>query len=963
MVKLVEPAASADDHDALRRHEDAAFIVLTVVIGAVVGLVVSAFIVVTETLGAALLPETSSPWRRLLVPTAGALITGTLLARVVPAARGSGIPQTKTALELHDGFISLRTAVGKFFCSSLSLASGIALGREGPSVQVGSGIASVLGQRLGVGPSRLRRLVPVGASAAVAAAFNTPVAAVLFTLEEVVGNLHAPVIGSIVLSSATAWMVMRSLLGDEPLFHVPAYHLVHPIEFVLYAVLGLAGGLVSVTFVKLLLGLRARFRRLPARTVWGQPAIGGLLIGLVGMLVPAVLGVGYNHVGEALNGRMALGAMALLLGLKLMATAVGYASGNAGGIFGPSLFLGAMLGGTVGSIGHGWLPDYTAGAGTYALVGMGAAFAGIIRVPFTSVVMIFEITRDYTIVVPVMIANLISYFVSARLQPEPIYEALLHQDGVRLPNRREPQDSGLVVGTAMEPPDLEFAPDETLGRVSARVAEAPPPAASSRAPEETDRRPLGWPVVRGDTFAGWLTPPQLADAVRRFGPDARLADVPGLVPPDGEHPPHVHPDDSLDRTLRRMADSQLAMLPVIGRTEPASLLGVVSFAGIVRTYRSVRPLSDREDDDAPRVPARTFLFRLAAVVTLLLALSGWFAYRYRVERAAQARQALRTGQSLAAQQRWSEAIEQMRVALAGTGDNEARVALADALLALGRRDEAEIYFREAARTDPASGPAQLGLARSAAARGDIEGAALAYGRAVSGNWPEDPAGRRRTTHLEFSDALARAGRADQAMAQLLEIDLPPGTPPAFRLIVGNRFLTAGDAARAATIFASLAAADPSLAAAHAGLGEARLARGDDRRALDAFRQAARLSPADGHIRQRVRQCEWLLTADPKAARLSSSQRYERSRTLLRTVVDQTAACAAAGGSDAAATALQARLAVAQRQLSEKGRPASFQDATDAATDLAAELWQARPAACAGGDLSDALDLLLRRLQR
>jgi CIC family chloride channel protein len=211
----------------------------------------------------------------------------------------------------------------------------------------------------------------------------------LFSLEEVTGNLHAPVLGSVVLGSATSWMVLRLLLGNEPLFHVPQYRVVHPLEFGIYAVLGVMGGLVSVAFVKTLLGLRARFLRMPERSRWAQPVAGGLLVGLLGWFVPQVLGVGYGFVGDALNGKMALQLMAMLVLLKVLASATCYGSGNAGGIFGPSLFIGAMLGGAVGSVAHHFLPGHTAAPGAYALVGMGTAFAGIIRVPMTSVIMIF----------------------------------------------------------------------------------------------------------------------------------------------------------------------------------------------------------------------------------------------------------------------------------------------------------------------------------------------------------------------------------------------------------------------------------------------------------------------------------------------------------------------------------------------------------------------------------------------
>src|SRR5271157_2520645 len=406
----------------LRQREDQVFLVLALVIGALTGLVVVAFILLTERMGMRLYPVGGAPWRRLLFPVVGSLGIGYLLYRYFPDARGSGVPQTKAALFAREGRITLRTVLGKFFCTSATLASGIPLGREGPSVQVGAGIGSVLGRLVGLRSEQVKNLIPVGAAAAIAAAFNTPLAAVLFALEEIMGDLHAPVIGAVVLASATSWMVLRVFLGNNPLFKVPQYQLVHPAEFAVYAVLGVAGGLVSVAFTKLLLGIRERFLRLPQNTVWFQPVAGGLLVGLMGLFVPQVLGVGYGYVGDALNGNMALKLMALLVVLKLFAVTTSYASGNAGGIFGPALFLGAMLGGTVGTVAHRLLPAHTATAGAYALVGMGAVFAGIVRAPMTSVVMIFEMTQDYAVIVPLMIANLVSLFISSRLQRQPIYD-------------------------------------------------------------------------------------------------------------------------------------------------------------------------------------------------------------------------------------------------------------------------------------------------------------------------------------------------------------------------------------------------------------------------------------------------------------------------------------------------------------------------------------------------------------
>src|SRR6266403_1451350 len=297
----------------LRDREEHVFLILTLLIGALVGMTVVAFILLTERFGARLYPSGGAAWRRLLVPVVGSLGMGFLLYRFFPDARGSGVPQTKAALFARGGRISLGTVFGKFFCTSATLACGIPLGREGPAVQVGAGIASVLGRKLGLRPEKVKALVPVGAAAAIAAAFNTPLAAVLFALEEVVGDLHAPVLGSVVLASATSWAMLRLLLGNDPLFEVPQYQLVNPAEFALYAVLGVAGGLISAAFTRLLLGLREKFLAAPRKTVWFQPVVGGLLVGLIGWFVPQNLGVGYKYVGDALNGHMVWKVMALLL--------------------------------------------------------------------------------------------------------------------------------------------------------------------------------------------------------------------------------------------------------------------------------------------------------------------------------------------------------------------------------------------------------------------------------------------------------------------------------------------------------------------------------------------------------------------------------------------------------------------------------------------------------------------------
>jgi CIC family chloride channel protein len=405
----------------------------------------------------------------------------------------------------------------------------------------------------------------VAAAAAIAAAFNTPLAAVLFALEEVVGDLHAPVLGSVVLASATSWGMLRLLLGNNPLFKVPQYQLVNPWEFVIYAVLGVAGGLVSVAFSKLLLGMREKFLNFRKWTIPFQPVVGGVVVGLMGWFVPQVLGVGYEHVGAVLNGGMALRLMLLLLVLKLFAVTVSYASGNAGGIFGPSLFLGAMLGGAIGTVAHNYLPEYVATPGAYALVGMGTAFAGIVRAPMTSVVMIFEITRDYAVIVPLMISNLVSFFIASRLQKQPIYEALARQDGIHLPTAETRLHEGhRHVILAMRPAKEVLLADMTVQQALELI----------RSSEST-----AWPVSDERGLIGILTFGRLQQASTAGSEPKRLKEL-----MDGGDFPHVHVDHSLSMALERMGASQVNAIPVVSRADVHKLEGMVTLKDVLAIY-------------------------------------------------------------------------------------------------------------------------------------------------------------------------------------------------------------------------------------------------------------------------------------------------------------------------------------------------------------------------------------------
>ncbi len=547
----------------LHLSENRLFLLLSVIIGALTGLAVVAFILTTERVGMRVYPVGSAPWRRFAFPVVGSLVIGYLLWRFFPDARGSGVPQTKAALFARDGKITLRTVLGKFFCTSATLASGIPLGREGPSVQVGAGIASVIGRFLGLRSDQVKRLIPVGAAAAIAAAFNTPLAAVIFALEEIMGDLQSTVIGAVVLASATAWMVLRVSLGNQPLFQVPAYKLVSPAEFTLYAVLGVVGGIVSAAFAKLLLAQRAFFLRMPRRYAWAHPLAGGLLVGLMGLVVPQVLGVGYGYVGQVLNNNLAFKVMLLLVVLKLFAVTTAYGSGNAGGIFGPALFIGAMTGGVVGTIAHHFFPLSTALPGAYALVGMGAVFAGVVRAPMTSVLMIFEMTQDYAVIVPLMIANMISLYVASRLQHEPIYEALAVQDGIHLPAGNSRDNGQRRISTVMQPAGSALSSESTVQQILLELR-----SSSSRT----------WLVADPDGVIGVLSRQRLEHASAETS-DKKLAD---LIDPLAF--PHVHADQGLDLALERMGSNHVDLLPVVNRANIHKLEGIVTLKVVLEAY-------------------------------------------------------------------------------------------------------------------------------------------------------------------------------------------------------------------------------------------------------------------------------------------------------------------------------------------------------------------------------------------
>jgi CIC family chloride channel protein len=433
---------------------------LTVIVGCLSGLAAVLFHQSIDFLNARLLdPTLSKPFglRILLLPlllvVVGAFV-GLLLDRVVPFARGSGIPEVKTAYVFGPGAqLSLRTVVGKFVLGAVSIGAGFSLGREGPTVQICSAIGAAVGKAARQPARVVKALISVGAAAGIAAAFNTPIAAITFAMEEVIGDLDHQLVGAIVVASVAAAVVERAMLGGRPSLLVPGYSLGDWRELFAYALLGGFAGLAAVAFVSGTLHLRGFVRRL-ALPGWAKPAIGGVVMGAIGLALPQTLGIGYPTLSSALLGQLSWQRMTALGAGKIAATVASYGWGLSGGIFSPTLFMGAMLGGAVAHMVHPFAGPTAETVGSFALVGMGAFFAGAIRAPITSILIIFEMTGDYAIILPLMISNMISYTVAARLQPVPIYDALLRQDGVPMPEHGARNDlRTITVDQAMRPVD------------------------------------------------------------------------------------------------------------------------------------------------------------------------------------------------------------------------------------------------------------------------------------------------------------------------------------------------------------------------------------------------------------------------------------------------------------------------------------------------------------------------------
>jgi CIC family chloride channel protein len=517
-------------------------------------------------------------------PAMGGLLAGLALTHAFPAARGSGIPQVKAAYAVQTERLRLRDGAAKFIITSLQIGSGASLGREGPTVHMCAALASALGRWFALSPRSVRRLLPVGAAAGVAAAFNAPIAAVTFTVEEIVGTLDQTVLSGVVVAAALAAVIEHTLLGAHPIFSVKqALVFQHLSSLPLHAMLGILAGLISVLFNQGLLRLRASFQRQQTIPAWARPAVGGLATGgcaVAGMLLVhsrGIAGGGYEQLGQALDGSLPLVTLLVLGVLKFVATLFSYSSGGAGGLFAPSLFIGAMLGGSMG-----WLEHRIFGyveVGEFALVGMGAVFAGVIRAPITSVLIIFEMTGGYALVLPLMIANATAYLVARHFDPRNIYDALLEQDGIRL----------LDTPTAATRLDGLRVADAMTTEVHTLAAES----AVARALGEIEHREFsGYPVIDGQgRCLGLTSVARLRRVVAEGGAERAVAELVRLKE-------YVFPDDALFRAVVRMNALGTRQLPVVGKDD-WTLRGIITMSDIFRVQAQTVESTDEAKSSRP----------------------------------------------------------------------------------------------------------------------------------------------------------------------------------------------------------------------------------------------------------------------------------------------------------------------------------------------------------------------------
>jgi len=503
----------------------------------------------------------------ILLPALGGLIVGPLVHFIAPEAKGHGVPEVLTAIATRGGRIRPVVVLVKALGSAITIGSGGSVGREGPIVQIGAALGSTIGQVFKLSERRIITLVASGAAAGIAATFNAPIAGVMFAMEVILGDFGINNLSMMVISAVTASVVSRAVLGDFPAFTVPVYKLNSPWELLLYMGLGIAAGLAAMLFMKALYFMEDAFDnwKFPH---YLKPAVGGLGLGLLGFFVPRVFGTGFETIGHVLTGDIGLTVLIILIFGKMLATVLTLGSGASGGVFAPALFIGAVLGGAYGQIAQSVFPGLPASSGAYAMVGMAAVFAGAARAPITAIIILFEMTQDYRIILPLMATTVISTIVAQRLEPESIYTLKLKLRGILARHRKDinPLQS-IRVEDAMTP-----------AREISTVTPDTPLEELVHLFQETSHH--GFIVVENDELHGMVTLSDLEEAIANHKMEATVRDICTrnvLV---------VYPDEVLDDALRHFGAMDVGRIPVVERRNPRHVVGVLRRVNIVHSISS-----------------------------------------------------------------------------------------------------------------------------------------------------------------------------------------------------------------------------------------------------------------------------------------------------------------------------------------------------------------------------------------
>lgn len=511
-------------------------------------------------------PYAGQWWMLLLIPAGGAFIVGLIIYFFSSEAKGHGVPEVMEAISLRNGVIRARVVISKAVASALTIASGGSVGREGPIIQIGSAIGSVLGQVFKISRRRMQTLVGCGAAAGIAAAFNTPIAGAMFAVEIILADFAVSQFSPIVISSVTATVVSRAFYGDHPAFSVPAYELVHWVELIPYAILGLIAGMVALLFVKLLYFLEGAFDSIKVPDFY-KTTVGGLILGGIGIFFPQVFGVGYEAIDGALLGTMGMWLLFALIFMKILAASVTLGSGSSGGIFAPSLFMGAMTGGFFGNIMNKLLPGVTAGPGAYALVAMSAVVAATTHAPITAMLIIFEMTGDYKIILPLMIATIISLVVT-RLQEGSIYTLKLMRRGINIHQGKEINVlKSMKVKDVMRPSIEILSPDTPMKSIIEKFM--------------TSAHNYFYITDEKGRIAERISQVELSPIAPEYETLKDFVLAKDIATP---HTVVVNDEDNLDFVMREFGKENVGEIPVVSAKDPTKKMGTIWRMDVISAY-------------------------------------------------------------------------------------------------------------------------------------------------------------------------------------------------------------------------------------------------------------------------------------------------------------------------------------------------------------------------------------------